>query len=189
MEILFHIIILFHFIHAIHEFTSEGIYGNRKKSGWPRKTTAQDDNTIKRIGPRSPTSSCKKVHANLLKKGTDVSVNTISRRLSKEFGLKSGKPENKSKLTPLTKRKRLEFSRNHLHWTFDDGGKVLLSDESTFQQLVVRHKHVRRPVGKRFDQKYTIATVKHPPQPDDMGCHEQKWNSWIVFFGTWHHHE
>ena len=31
------------------KFISEGIYGNQKKSGRPRKTTARDDNTIKRI--------------------------------------------------------------------------------------------------------------------------------------------
>ena len=129
------------------------------------------------------------MRANFFKKGTDVSINTISRRISKEFGLKSGKPAKKSKLTFLMKRKRLEFARNYLHWTFDDWGKVLFSVESTFRQFVVRHKHVRRPVGKRFDQKYTTATIKHLPQPDDMGCHEQKRNSWIVFFGTWHHHK
>ena len=61
------------------------------------------------------------------------------------------------------KKKRLVLAKKHLHWTADDWGKVLFSDESTFQQFVVRHKHVRRPVGKRFDQKYTSATMKHPP--------------------------
>ena len=45
---------------AIKKFNSEGIYGNQKKSGRPRKTTVQDDDTIKRIVVRSPTSSCKK---------------------------------------------------------------------------------------------------------------------------------
>ena len=148
---------------VIKKFTSEGIYGNRKESGRPQKTTARDDNTIKRIVERSPTSSCKKVLANLLKKGTDVSVSTISRRLSKEFGLKSGKPAKKPKMTPLLKRKRLEFASNRLHWTFDDWSKVLFSDESTFQQFVVRHKHVGRPEGKNFDKKYTTGTMKHPP--------------------------
>ena len=57
-------------------FTLKGIYGNQKKSGRPRNTTAQDDNTIK-IVACSPTSSCKKAHANLLKKVTGVSVSTI----------------------------------------------------------------------------------------------------------------
>ena len=42
-------------------------------------------------------------------------------------------------------------------------GKVLFSDKSTFQKFVVRKRHVRRPTGKRFDERYTIPTVKHPP--------------------------
>ena len=41
-------------------------------------------------------------------------------------------------------------------------GKVLFSDESTFQQFVVRKRHVRRPTGKRFHERYTIPTVKLP---------------------------
>ena len=41
--------------------------------------------------------------------------------------------------------------------------KVLFSDESTFQQFVVRKRHVRRPTGKRFHERYTIPTVKYPP--------------------------
>ena len=148
---------------AIKKFATEGIFGNRKKSGRPRKTTARDHIAMKRFVACSPTSSCKKVRANLLRKGTDVSISSVSRRLSKEFELKSYKPAKKTKLTPIMKKKRLEFAKKHLHWTADDWGKVLFSDELTFQQFVVRHKHVRRPVGKRFYEKYTSATIKHPP--------------------------
>ena len=36
-------------------------------------------------------------------------------------------------------------------------------DESTFQQFVVQKGHVSRPKGKRFEEKYTMLTVKHPP--------------------------
>ena len=61
------------------------------------------------------------------------------------------------------KAKRLQFANNHQHWTPEQWGKVLFSDESTFQQFVVRKRHVRRPTGKRFDGRYTIPTVKHPP--------------------------
>ena len=166
---------------AIKKFNSEGIYGNRKKGGRLRKTTARDDSTMKRIIARSPTSSCKKLPANLFRKGADASISTIFRRLSKEFGLKSCKPAKKPKLTPLMKRKRLEFARNHLHWTFDDWGKVLFPDESTFQQFVVCHKHVRRPVGKRFDQKYTTATLKHLPSQMIWGAMSKNGTAGLYF--------
>ena len=61
------------------------------------------------------------------------------------------------------KAKRLQFANNHQHWTAEQWEKVLFFDESTFQQFVVRKRHVRRPTGKRFDERYTIPTVKHPP--------------------------
>ena len=104
---------------TIKKSAKEGIFGNQKKSGRPRKTTARDDIAMKRFVAHSPTSSCKKVRANLLRKGTDVSISIVSRRLSKEFGLKSCKPAKKTKLTPIMK-KRLAFAKKHLHWTADD---------------------------------------------------------------------
>ena len=39
---------------------------------------------------------------------------------------------------------------------------MLFSEESTFQQFTVRKNHVRRPMGERFNEKYTISTIKHP---------------------------
>ena len=39
----------------------------------------------------------------------------------------------------------------------------MFSDESTFQQFVVQKGRVRRPKEKRFEEKYTMPTVKHPP--------------------------
>ena len=32
-----------------------------------------------------------------------------------------------------------------------------------FQQFAVRKSYVRRPPGKRFDDRYTISSMKHPP--------------------------
>ena len=88
---------------------------------------------------------------------------TVSRSLSKEFNMKSYKPAEKSTLTAAMKAKRLQFANNHQHWTAEQWGKVIFSNESTFQQFVVRKRHFCRPTGKRFDERYTIPTVKHPP--------------------------
>jgi transposase len=61
------------------------------------------------------------------------------------------------------RQKRIAFAKKHQHWTAQDWTKVMFSDESTFQQFTVRHSHVRRPRGTRYDEKYTISTMKHPP--------------------------
>ena len=53
---------------AIKKFNSEGIYGNRKKSGRLQKTTVRDDNTIKRIIVHSHSNTCKNLSVNLLRK-------------------------------------------------------------------------------------------------------------------------
>ena len=62
----------------------------------------------------------------------------------------------------IWKRKRLNFAKRHRDWTVQDWNEVLFLDESTIQQFVARKRHVRRPVGKRFDQRYTVAPMKHP---------------------------
>ena len=97
---------------------------------------------------------------------------TISRRLSREFNLKSYKPARKPRLTPVMKAKRLAFAK-HCDWTIQQWSKVLFSDESTFQQFVVRKRHVRRPPGKRYDDKYTVSTMKHPPSQMIWGAMSQ----------------
>ena len=117
---------------------------------------------MRSIVVRSPTSSIKKIRAKLLCSGCQISHMTVSRHLSKEFNLKSYKPAKKPRLTAAMKAKHLQFANNQ-HWTAKQWGKVLFSDESTFQQFVVQKRHVRRPTGKRFDERYIIPTVKHPP--------------------------
>ena len=53
-------------------------------------------------------------------------------------------------------------------------GKVLFLVESVVQWCVVHTRHVRRPTGKRFGEKYTISTTKHPPSQMIWGA---MWNS------------
>ena len=79
------------------------------------------------------------------------------------------------------KKKRLAFAKKHLHWTVDDWGKVMFSNESTFQQFVIRHKHVRRPVGKRFDEKYISATMKHLPSQMIWGAMSKNGTAGLYF--------
>ena len=40
---------------------------------------------------------------------------------------------------------------------------MLFSDKCTMHEFVPRHMHFRRSLGKCFDKKYVVATMKHPP--------------------------
>ena len=98
---------------AITKHVSEGIFCDRKRSGRSRKTSIHDDNLIRKMVVRFSTSSTKILQAALLRKGTRVTQMTISRRLSREFNLKSYKPARKPRLTLVMKAKRLAFAKKH----------------------------------------------------------------------------
>ena len=55
---------------TINNFELYGNYSDKKKSGRPRKTSRRDDHMMKLTVSRSPTSSCKKMQANLLQKSS-----------------------------------------------------------------------------------------------------------------------
>jgi len=133
------------------------------EEGRLKKNTVRDDHLMKRIVMRSPLSSINKNRAALLERGVTVGRMTVSRQLSREFGLKSNKPARKPRLTPAMKAKRLAFAKKHQDWTPAQWGQVMFSDEFTLQQFVVKKRHVRRPRETRFNDKYTISTMKHPP--------------------------
>jgi hypothetical protein len=119
---------------AISKFKISGKYTDLKRSGRSRKTT---------------------------EKGTYVSRNTISRNLMKDFALLSYKATRKSRLTTSMKKKRLTFTQNHKNWTVQLWSTMLFSNKSSVQQFSACATTVRRPVGKRYEERYTSPTVKH----------------------------
>ena len=80
-----------------------------------------------------------------------------------------------------SKEKRLQFCQKYKHWTEDDWCKVLYSDESSFCQFGSPVNLIRRPVGARFDARYTVPTVKHPPKVMVSGCFGGKGRGSLYF--------
>ena len=62
--------------------------------------------------------------------------------------------------------------------------KVLFSDESCVQQFAQRKRHVRRPVGTRYNNRYTLAAVKHPPSVIVWGAVSTKGTAGLFFLPT-----
>ena len=91
-----------------------------------------------------------------------------------DFKLPRRIPARKPLLTKVQRKKRVEFCKRHVNWTAADWERVLFSDESTFCQFGVRVHGVRRPVGARYEQRYTIPSVKQAPKIIFWGCFSVK---------------
>ena len=108
---------------AIAKYQQDGSRTDKKRTGRSRVTTAREDTVMRRMVVRSLTSSMKKIRAELLRRGRRISHITVSRRLSKEFNLKSHKLAKKPRLTAAMKPKGLQFANNHQHWTSEQWKK------------------------------------------------------------------
>ena len=78
----------------------------------------------------------------------------------------------------------MAFAQKYAHWDEDRWDNVLFSDESTIQQFAQRKRYVRRPVGARYDDRYTLATVKHPPSVMIWGAMSTKGTAGLFFLPT-----
>lgn len=145
----------------VNRFKQTGSVDVRRRSGRPRITTRRDDLLIRRAAVKNPTlSSC----LIKLETGLHASTRTVRRRLVDEFGLRARRPAKKPLINAKQRQKRLQFCNKYKHYTVADWNKVLFSDESTFCQFGSSVRSVRRPVGERYNQRYTLATVKHCPK-------------------------
>ena len=146
---------------CIARYAATGQYSARKRSTRPRVTTKQTDSMILRLAKSTPTITAAAI-ASQLPPDNSPSIRTIQRRLSKDFKLKSYRSARKPLLSAKNKSDRLTFCRKYLDWTKDDWHKVMFSDESTVSQYYNYNCRVRRPVGQRYNARYTICSVKHP---------------------------
>jgi len=154
--------------HIVKRFNDTGKSDIEKRSGRPKITSPGDDRLIKRCVDINPFISCTEIKKEL--PFLTCHSRTISRRLSDKFGLKSRRAARKPLLTKIQRNKRLQFCKKYRNWTSDMWRQVTFSDESTFQQFGTYHHFVRRPVGTRYNPRYTSATMKHPQKQMVWGC-------------------
>ena len=132
-------------------------------TGTHRKTSPRTDNLLRRevlSNPSISAAALKKKYPELLDR---VSVRTIQHRLQKDLGLPCRRAAKKPMLTAAMKKKRLAFCHKYKKWTKEQWRKVMFSDESTFRMVRGASNVVRRPRRvSRYEEKYTVKTVKHP---------------------------
>ena len=139
-----------------------GTVADRRRLGRPKASTARQDRELVRLCLRdrkatAPDLKCRWTEAC----GAALSVQTVRRRLL-DRGLRGCVAVKKPKLTANHKKKRLEWAKERKLWTTDDWGRVLWSDESTFELWRTRGRvWVRRRQGERFLEECIVPTIKH----------------------------
>jgi len=141
----------------------------RGRCGRKRKTTTREDRILLKHSITDPRKTSDQLRNDLAGYGVNVCSSTVRRRLL-AVGRPAHKPYKKQLLTTAMKRKRLLWAKQHRHWTKEQWGKVMYSDESHFEVQGQRSQYVRRSVGEPIRQQHIDQRVKHPQKKMFWGC-------------------
>ena len=106
---------------------------------------------------RSPKSSCEKGRDVIRIKCTAIRPGSVSRRLSKEFGLKSHRPAKKSHLPPERKREMFYLTTHSTHFIYG----YMASDIWLRTILIVRKETRCRHIG--YSYRLTARVLLYAP--------------------------
>jgi hypothetical protein len=85
--------------------------------------------------------------------------------------------------TDKMRKKRVAFAKKFQHWTPEQQGKLMFSDESTFRMLRAVQSKVRRPIGSYlYSSHYTVKTMKHPDSMMVWACFTRDFKSVGLYF-------
>jgi predicted transcriptional regulator len=150
-------------------YHATGSFSHRNPPIRKRVTSRQTDSLIRRLVVQNPTSSSTFI-ASQLPPSVSVSTRTIRRRLQIDFKLRAYHPACAPLLSHKNIADRLAFAKKYQNWTAEQWCSVMFSDETIIKQFYSCSSHVRRPVGARYNIRYTIPRVKHSPQIMIWGC-------------------
>lgn len=152
---------------------------DKQRTGRPRATTSADDRLIHRAIVSNPWHTSYSIKHEL--PDLNISARTIRRRLSKDFHLPAYRPSKKPLLSQKNIKDRLAFCKKYKDWTVSQWNSILFSDESNFLQFGSYNIYVHRPVCERYNPKFTIPTVKHPPSCMVWGAFSASGRGPLVF--------
>jgi len=142
-------------------FSMQGDVHRRSKSGRPRKCSEWQDRALVREIKKDSKSSTTDVRSYAQQHfGLNISKWTAARILNRAK-LFARRPASKPLLTQAHQKARLQFARAHKHWTSEDWGRVLWSDESKFNLMNPDGgQWVRRAPGTRYKDQHIKSTLK-----------------------------
>lgn len=147
---------------TICKYRESGSLNDKNRQGPSRITTNADDRLITIISKRNRMLTAPQITATF-NRGRDkpVSVSTIKRRLQ-ENGLHGRVAVRKPLLRKVNRQKRLQWAKNHQHWTREEWKQVLWTDESKFEVFGNKRRvYVRRSKEEKMLTQCIVPTVKH----------------------------
>lgn len=135
---------------------------DRDRPGPSRMTTNVDDQRIVLISKRNRRLTAPQIAAEFNRdRPNAVSVSTIKRRL-REANLFGRIAVRKPLLRRANRIKRLQWAKQHQHWTVEDWKNVLWTDESKFEVFGQNRRfYVRRSKTEKLRPECLAPTVKH----------------------------
>ncbi|GFT44503.1 uncharacterized protein TNCV_3250931 [Trichonephila clavipes] len=124
----------------------------KKKCGRKPIFPPRSERPLKKICLENRFATTKVIKSQLQDINVNASERTVRRKL-KDLNFKTCRPTRKSKLTPATEAKRLNWAK---HWRDKD------VDERTFEILRNKTQFVRRHDEEKFHSDCVVRTVKHP---------------------------
>ena len=140
--------------------------------GRPRKTTDRDDRAILIKVKRNRFITAKGILSELELPG--VSESTIRRRISESGEFNSYWAVKKPFINARNRLRRLQWCREHLHWTPEQWRRVMWTDESPFVLSFSGRIRIWRMHNERYSIRCLRGTVKH----------DIKINVWGAFCGS-----
>ena len=143
---------------TVNNYSERGSSETAPRSGRKRKTTATTDRLIVRKVRENPKITAQELKLEL---NLDLGLTQLRSRIH-EQGLYGRVCRRKPFISPVNRRKRLEFALKYRYADLDFWKSILWSDESKFELLgSKRRAYVYRKPGEEFKERNTTATVKH----------------------------
>lgn len=128
------------------------------KSGRPPKTTMREQRCLIIDAKKDPYLTARQLHTRWNTQNP-ISIETAKKILQK-YGLFGRICAKKPLLSTLHRKTRLRWCRAYKEFTSSQWNEVIFSDECRIGLINQSKKVVRRPINSRYNQRYTMKSLK-----------------------------